>query len=199
MPTIGREDLRLSGYYGWRARGHGGPVIQDLRSMGNLGSLFSLAYDRGGKVVEMIHNRMGPERFFAFFRKIYHDYAFKIFHYEDLKRELMAFDPAGHWDAFLEGWLIDHGETDWAVEDVDPGTPEPGNTKHPVTVVLRQKGKMVEPTVLLCQCGDRELWVPIWPERGNYEVPGAKVENAAGSDRWVVRLDAPWVADSGHC
>ena len=56
--------------------------------MGNLGALFSLAYDRGGKVVEMIHNRLGAERFFAFFRKIYHDYAFETFRYADLKREL---------------------------------------------------------------------------------------------------------------
>ena len=42
-------------------------MIQDLKAMGNLGSLFSLAYDRGGKVVEMIHNRLGADRFFAFF------------------------------------------------------------------------------------------------------------------------------------
>ncbi len=35
--------------------------------MGNLGALFSLAYDRGGKVVGMIHNRLGEDRFFAFF------------------------------------------------------------------------------------------------------------------------------------
>ena len=26
LPTIGREDLRLAGYYGWRARGNTGPV-----------------------------------------------------------------------------------------------------------------------------------------------------------------------------
>ena len=65
--------------------------------MGNLDALFSLAYDRGGKVIEMIHNRLGDDRFFAFFRKIYHDYAFKTFHYADLKRELVAFDPSGDW------------------------------------------------------------------------------------------------------
>ena len=54
MPTIGREDLRMSGYYGWRARGGGGSVIKDLDQMGNLGAVFSLAYDRGGKVINMI-------------------------------------------------------------------------------------------------------------------------------------------------
>jgi hypothetical protein len=191
LPTIGREDLRLSGYYGWRANGHGGPVIQDLKSMGNLYSLFSLAYDRGGKVVEMIHNRLGDERFFAFFQKIYHDYAFKTFYFADLRRELVAFDPAGDWGKFLDGWLIEHGETDWAVARVDVGSRASGEKERPVTVELKQSGKMVEPTVVLCQCDDADLRVPIWPEKGSYDVPGARVEHTVGSDRWVVRVNAP--------
>ena len=118
LPTIGREDLRLAGYYGWRAKGNTGPVIQDLKAMGNLGSLFSLAYDRGGKVVGMIENRLGPDRFFAFFQKIYREYAYKEFHYADLKRELVAFDPSYDWAKFLDGWLIEHNDTDWAVKHV---------------------------------------------------------------------------------
>ena len=152
MPTIGREDLRLSGYYGWRAGGHGGPVIQDMKAMGNLGSLFSLAYDRGGKVVEMIHNRLGPVRFFAFFTQVYHDYAWKTLHFVDLKRELVAFDPAGDWEAFLDGWLLQHGETDWAVDGVQVGpatatatataTPAGDGSKRRVTIDLVQKGSM---------------------------------------------------------
>jgi hypothetical protein len=191
LPTIGREDLRLSGYYGWRARGKTGPVIQDMSKMGDLYSLFSLAYDRGGKVVEMIHNRLGPDRFFAFFRKVYHDYAYKTFHYADLKRELVAFDPGGGWDKFLDGWLIEHGETDWAVEHVQVGSPSANSSARQVTVDIRQKGKMIEPTVLLCQCGESDLRVPIWPDRGSYEVPGARVAHVKGEDRWVVTVEAP--------
>jgi hypothetical protein len=191
LPTIGREDLRLSGYYGWRARGHGGPVIQDMKSMGNLGSLFSLAYDRGGKVVEMIHNRLGPDRFFAFFRKMYHDYSWSTFHFADLRRELIAFDPGGGWDRFLDGWLIEHGETDWAVEHVQVGAPRADSASRRVTVFLRQNKGMTEPTLLLCQCGTSEIRVPIWPDRGSYDVPGARVEHNDGQDRWVVSVDAP--------
>ena len=97
LPTIGREDLRLAGYYGWRRKGGSGPIIQDLEAMGNLNTLFSLAYDRGGKVVEMVHNRLGEDRFFAFFHKLYTDYSFKTLHYADFKRELIAFDPKGDW------------------------------------------------------------------------------------------------------
>jgi len=191
LPTIGREDLRLSGYYGWRARGNTGPVIQDIKAMGNLGALFSLAYDRGGKVVEMMHNRLGPDRFFAFFRKIYHDYAFETFHFADLRRELVAFDPEGHWDEFLEGWLLEHRETDWAVEHVRVEAARPGTAGRRVTVDVRQKGAMVEPTLLLCRAGGHDLRVPIWPERGNYRVEGAEVTRAPGENRWVVTIDAP--------
>src|SRR5262249_39357188 len=103
LPTIGREDLRLAGYYGWRARGKTGPVIQDLKAMGNLNTLFSLAYDRGGKVVEMIRNRLGEEKFFQFFQHIYTQYAWKTLRYDDLRRELIAFDPANDWGGFLDG------------------------------------------------------------------------------------------------
>lgn len=181
LPTIGREDLRLAGYHGWRARGGDGPVIQDLKEMGDLNSLFSLAYDRGGKVVEMIRNRLGEERFFAFFRHVYATYAWKMFHYDDLKRELAAFDPATDWAAFLDGWLEDHRETDWSVERVSGG--------KDVVVELRQRGEMVEPTVLLLRCGDQDLRVPIWPERGDYEVPGAQVRREG--DRWTVHVEAP--------
>ena len=191
LPTIGREDLRLSGYYGWRAKGNNGAVIQDVKSMGNLGALFSLAYDRGGKVVEMIHNRLGPDRFFEFFRKIYHDYAFQTFHYADLKRELVAFDPQGGWDRFLDGWLVEHKDTDWAVENVRVATLPLGASGKRVSVEVRQKGTIEEPTVLLCRTGGQELRVPIWPERGSYKVDGAEVSHTPGTSTWQVSLDAP--------
>ncbi len=191
LPTIGREDLRLSGYYGWRARGNGGAVIQDVKSMGNLGALFSLAYDRGGKVVEMIHNRLGPDRFFAFFKKLYHDYAWKTLYYADFQRELIAFDPDGDWEKFLEGWLLSHGETDWAIDRVQVGPVNAGTAMRPVSIKLLQKGNMFEPTVLLCQCAGHDLRVPIWPERGSYEVPGARISHVSGSDLWDVTIDAP--------
>ncbi len=191
LPTIGREDLRLAGYYGWRARGNGGPVIQDLKAMGDLGSLFSLAYDRGGKIVEMIRNRLGEERFFDFWRGIYREYAFETFHYADFRRELNEYDPAGNWPAFLDGWIINHAETDWAVGGVTVGPVEPGGgDARPVTVVLRQDGAMVEPTVLMCRSGENEVRVPIWPDRGSYETPGARVERK-DAKTWAVSLTSP--------
>jgi hypothetical protein len=139
----------------------------------------------------MMYNRLGPERFFAFFRQVYHDYSFRTFYYADLKRELVAFDPAGGWDRFLDGWLLAHNETDWSVEHVNVAAAAPGAPARAVTAELRQSGAMVEPTVLLCRCEGGELRVPVWPERGSYDVPGAMVAHEAGTDRWVVTIDAP--------
>lgn len=187
LPTIGREDLRLSGYYGWRARGNGGSAIRDLDEIGNLNALFSLAYDRGGKVVEMIRNRLGQERFFAFFRKLYHDHAFRILSYEDLKRELDAFDPEGGWPGYLDHLLIEHRDTDWAVEHVKVG-PSLAEGGRPVTITLRQRGDLDEPTVVLCRTSEGEIRVPIWPERGDYEVPGARVSRDQKS--WTIALES---------
>jgi hypothetical protein len=190
LPTIGREDLRLAGYYGWRARGNKGSSIRDLNEIGDLNSLFSLAYDRGGKVVGMVHNRLGEEWFLAFFRQLYRDYSYETLRYDDLKRELAEFDPAGDWPAFLDGWLVEHKDTDWSVERVRvEGAAEADPEVRRVTVELMQSGEMVEPTVVLVRAGDEEVRVPIWPEADRYDVPGAAVAKQA--DRWVVTVDAP--------
>ena len=158
--------------------------------MGNLNTLFSLAYDRGGKVVEMIHNRLGEVRFFAFFHKLYTDYSYKTLYYADFKRELIAFDPKGDWGRFLENWVEKHSETDWAVQHVQVGPASKTDADvRQVTVELEQRGQMTEPTVVLCRCPDGELRVPIWPDRQSYEVPGAQVQRQG--KRWVVTMDAP--------
>jgi hypothetical protein len=187
LPTVGREDMRLSGYYGWRARGGTGSAIRDINAMGNLGNLFCLAYDRGGKVVQMVHNRLGPGRFFAFFQDIYRDYAYKTFSYADLKRELDEFDPEGHWPTFLDGWLVEHKDGDWSVSSVKTGLATQAG--RDVTVRLTHDGEMLEPTVVMCRAGESEVRVPIWPEIDHYEVPGAKVDRDGKT--WTIHLVAP--------
>lgn len=190
LPSIGREDLRLAGYYGWKARGNSGSSIRNLNEIGDLNSLFSLAYDRGGKVVQMVHNRLGEERFFAFFRQLYQEHSYETVHYDDLKRELDRFDPGGEWPAFLDGWLVEHRQTDWSVERVRVEGAAPAEPElRRVTVELKQSGEMSEPTVLLLRTADDEVRVPIWPESERYDVPGASVERTA--DGWVVRAETP--------
>jgi hypothetical protein len=189
LPTIGREDLRLASYYGWRARGNGGSVIRDLDQMGNLGAVFSLAYDRGGKVINMIENRLGSDRFLAFFRQEYAKFAWKTFTYAEFRDDLIAFDPGNDWARFLDGWLIEHADNDWAVERVRVGKDDGWSPTIPVTIELKQRGVMLEPTVLLCRVGDRDLRVTIWPDRPSYDVPDAHVERTG--DQWVIAVKCP--------
>ena len=48
---------------------------------------------------------------------------------------------------------------------------------------------LIEPTVVMCKVGDQELRVPIWPERGSYDVPDAHVERT-GDAEWVVTVQS---------
>jgi hypothetical protein len=190
LPSIGREDLRLSGYYGWRRNGGSGPIIQNLDAMGNLQTLFSLAYDRGGKVVEMIHNRLGRDRFFAFFQKLYREYAFETLHYAEFKRELITFDPQGQWQKFFEGWIEAHNETDWSVERVRIASSSKTDPDlRQVTVELEQRGQMTEPTVVLCRSSEGDVRVPIWPDRDAYDVPSGQVHRRGMT--WVLTIETP--------
>ncbi len=208
MPTIGREDLRMASYYKWKAKGNGGPVIQDLGAMSNLQSLFSLAYDRGGKVVDMIANRMGDDRFFEFLRHLYRTYGFRILRYDDLKAEMDRFDPEGAWPARLDAWLIQEADTDWAVEKVEvtelpvfgradaanPAAPADAMT-HRVTVEIAQNESLDEPTELGIIAGEAVVNVPILPDSDAYDVPGGRVEKIAdgadGHPIYRVTLDLP--------
>lgn len=190
LPTIGREDLRLSGYHTWRAKGGKGPVIQDLKAMSNLENLFTLAYDRGGKVIDMIRNRLGEKRFFAFFRAVYSRYAYQTIHYADLKNELNLFDPAGDWPAFLDRWLIEDTTTDWAMGHVE-FEPRLADGRIPLTITLRQLGGSPEPTIVQCETETSTLRIPVWPERGSYTLPSGRVEHQPGADSWIVHLLAP--------
>lgn len=189
LPTIGREDLRLSGYYGWRARGGEGSAIRNLDELGNLNALFSLAYDRGGMAVGMVRNRMGPERFDAFFSQLYRDHAWTTLHYADFKRELDAFDPTGNWPTRLDSMLVEHAEVDWSVERVSTA-PIEGKDTSDLTIEVKQSAELMEPTIVRCVCEGSELRVPIWPDRDSYEVPGARVEKT-GEGTWVVHAQSP--------
>src|SRR5262249_58569755 len=86
---------------------------------------------------------------------------------------------------------VDRAEPDGWVERVraEPIAGESGTEARAVTIELKQAGTMVEPTVVLCRCRGADLRVPIWPQRGRYDVPGASVER--NDDGWVVRVEAP--------
>ena len=54
----------------------------------NLVRLMAMTYDRGGKIVGMIEDRLGEDGFFDFMRLVYAKYQFRILRVADFRREL---------------------------------------------------------------------------------------------------------------
>jgi hypothetical protein len=205
LPNISRESYRYSTMYGVIGRGEHGPCVQDMPKFGHIANLFGMCYDKGGKVVGMIEDRLNqgdPHAFVAFCHRIYDRYQYRILRVADLQRELEEF--TGHsWDEFFKRWLYGPGLCDWAVEDVavEPvgHNPAPrdflGALHHnrdagpcKVTVLLCQKGDYDEPTTLgfcLDACGKKDdehlpyqVRIPIEPQAQVIEHPDyhARVE-----------------------
>jgi hypothetical protein len=186
LPNIHREDYRTYGYLGVVGRGEQmATVVEDMSKFGHLVNLSAMTYDRGGKVVGLIEERLGEAAFFDFMRHVYAAYRFRILRVADFRRELEVY--TGHsWEEFFRDWVYGAGMTDWALTRVqlDPvgGRPglgqrlaesflaalhrPPSSRPHQVTVFLRQKGKINEPTVLgFCLDGGDgyQVRVPIQP------------------------------------
>ena len=184
LPSIGREDLRMASYYKWKAQGNSGPVMQDLNGMSDLNALFSLAYDRGGKVVDMINNRMGDDLYFRFLQNLYQKNAFGILRYEEFKAELDQFDANQAWPARLDAWLIQQADTDWQMKSVkiEPpaeiaaGQPRKDDRLYKVTVEIIQNEALDEPTEVGIIAGKETLNIPIRPDEMEYTIPSGRVE-----------------------
>src|SRR5262249_22038549 len=122
MPNIRREDYRAYGLLGTLGRGEATATVQDMPGFVHLVTLNSMAYDRGGKVVGMIEERLGEAAFLDFMRRVYACYRFRILRVADFRRELEAYTGRS-WEEFFQNWLYGKGMCDWCVEKVefDPG------------------------------------------------------------------------------
>jgi hypothetical protein len=197
LPNIKRENYRFYGLYGTLGRNEATPVIQDMEKFGHVITLFSMCYDKGGKIVGMIEDRLGEAAFFDFLHVIYHRYQYKIIRVADFQRELEEY--TGHsWKEFFDNWLYGTGLTDWSVEKVKIEAQGAGNDgkgwfgsgflaalhggrdKHPpcpyrATVLLHQKAAYNEQTVLgICLDGGKgyQIRIPILPQ-----VPELKLDD----------------------
>jgi hypothetical protein len=117
VPNIHREDYRLNSMYGAIGRGENAPCVQELEKYGHIINLFSSVYDRGGKVVGMIEERLGDAAFFDFLHGIYARYGYRILRVADFQHELEAY-TGQPWQEFFDHWLYAKGMTDWCVENV---------------------------------------------------------------------------------
>ena len=88
-----------------------------MDKFGHIINLFSMAYDKGSRVMGMIEERMGEAAFLDCMRGIYSRYQYRVLRVADFRRELEAYTGYS-WHDFFRDWLYGPGLTDWAVDDV---------------------------------------------------------------------------------
>jgi hypothetical protein len=216
MPNIRRDTYRSYSMYGTLARGEEGPTVQDMPKYKHLVNLLSMCYDRGGRIVGMIEDRLGETAFFDFMRLVYARYQFRILRVADFQHELEAYTGQS-WKEFFDNWLYGAGLTDWCVEkvrvqparDLVPngivnsnanlslrGRRGPREARsYKITVLLHQKAEYNEPTCLgicLDNSDQYQIRLPINPYADVVELnePPAVIRSLA-DNRVVVEVVLP--------
>jgi hypothetical protein len=191
FPNIGTEDLAQKGYYKRVVHDKDLPVLQNLIEYGGLDALFDVAYDKGGRVMGMIHWRMGDEAWYRFLRTVYAKHKYRILRVADFKRELEAF-TGRPWDKFWEEWLQRPGLTDWALERVSYGAAAEEGGRRTVTIDVRQEAEIFEPTDVRVtpKAGGAPVTLRLDPDRGpEYRIPEADAVVRRVSEReWRIEL-----------
>jgi hypothetical protein len=217
LPAVGREDLRMSLLGEPLARGELAPAAQDVTRYDDPARIWGQSVERGAKVFGMIEARIGDDAFLAFTRRLAERYRFRILRTTDLRRELEE-TTGKSWEDFFREWVFGTGVTDWAVESVIVQESEARSEPRPsgsgrglgpftVTVLLRQKGEINEPTVLGFRFAGDENYsarLPIDPSAGDSVIsvaglseagPGsttlATVEPLANGEMRVT-IELPW-------
>jgi hypothetical protein len=212
LPGINREDYRYSQFYSTLRNNELGPAVQEMTKYRHIGNLFSAAYDRGGKIVGMVEDRLGEAAFLELMRKIYRKYYFRVIRVEDFQKELEEYTGQS-WKEFFDNWLLKNGMTDWAMESVKieqsetplkkPESPirqagafeEGDRPAYKATVIVRQKAEHDEPTTIGFSFDDGttfDLRVPVGPltEAVEIEKPPGRIE-PLGDHRFKVEVMLP--------
>src|SRR5207302_7839154 len=104
LPNVRRDDYRVFNLYGTLGRGEAGPTVQEIPKYEHLVNLYSMCYERGGKVIGMIEERLGEERFLEFMRRLCARYRFRVLRVADLQRELEEYS-GNPWGDFFRHWI----------------------------------------------------------------------------------------------
>lgn len=182
LPNIRYQTLQHNGYYLYRSRGGHGQTVAPLPDLGHVHNLFFLVYDRGNKVMSMIHQRLGTERFFDFLRRVYCKYQYRILRIEDFQCELEAYTGES-WQSFFDDWLYSPKVTDWKIDGV---WVEPKGRAYETTVRVTQLAEIAEPVEIGWTSDEAaEGRVLLEPEAGDYDVGDAQVQQS-GPETWTV-------------
>jgi hypothetical protein len=185
LPNIDYDSFMHNGYYLYRARGGKGQVLAPLPKIGHVHNLFFLAYDRGGRVVSMLHHRLGEERFYDFLRTVYAKYQFRILFVADFEKELELYTGQS-WTKFFDDWLRSPKYTDWTIDRVDV---DPVDGGYQTTIDVKQLGPIEEPVTIGIKNADGASWqeVRLEPTSNDYDAGSAKVRRK-NANTWQVTL-----------
>jgi hypothetical protein len=187
LPNIHRENYRYYGLFGTYGRGEMGPTVQPIDKFGHVVNLFTMAYDKGSRLVGMIEDRLGEAAFLDFLHIIYCRYHFRILRVCDFQRELEEYTGSS-WEEFFRNWVYGAGLCDWAVTKVKVYPQGEHRCQHPqaagcrVSVLLEQKADIAEQTVLGVRLDDGDGWqmrIPILPQ-----VPYLELDDPPATVRW---------------
>lgn len=158
LPNISYHTLQHTGYLLHVKRGGKGTTLSSLPELGHIYNLFFLVYDRGSKIVGMIHDRLGDDRFFAFLRVIQAKYRFRILRVADFEAELEQFTGES-WKEFFDDWLRSEKRTDWSVDHVQIRpivNQDELSTGYATTITIRQRQEIFEPVDLGVRLEDED-------------------------------------------
>ncbi len=188
LPNIDYDSFMHNGYYLYRARGGKGQVLAPLTQIGHVHNLFFLAYDRGGRVVSMLHHRLGSERFYEFLRIVYTKYQFRILFVADFEKELELYTGES-WQSFFNDWLRSPKFTDWKIGDVDVDSVASG---YQTTIKVHQLGEIDEPVTIGIKNADGESWqeIRLEPASPDYAAGSAHIKRA-DPKTWEITLTTP--------
>ena len=147
LPNVKHDDYRFYGLYGTLARKEETPTIQEMEKFGNVITLFSMTYDRGAKIFNMIEERIGEEALFDFMRLLYAKYQFRILFVADFQRELEVYTGRS-WKEFFDNWFYGVGGSDWSVSNVTMEKGEGNKGSYRAKISVRQLAEFTEPTYL---------------------------------------------------
>src|SRR5262249_56485468 len=105
---------RSYGMYSTIGKGENGPVVQEMSKFRHLVDLFNHCYDKGGRIVGMLEERLGEAAFLDFVRVVVKRYRYRVLPVADFRRELEEYTKQS-WCEFFRDWLYGKGLSDWAV------------------------------------------------------------------------------------
>lgn len=146
LPNVKHEDYRYYGLYGTIARKEETATVQEMEKFGNVITLFSMTYDRGAKIFNMIEERIGEDALFDFMRLLYAKYQFRILFVADFQRELETYTGRS-WKEFFDRWLYGVGGSDWSLNSVTLDKPAEKGA-YRARINLKQLAEFTEPTYL---------------------------------------------------